>query len=90
MSSSDLASFFSLLFNVLTFLVLGRALLSWFDPTGRTTIGQLLIQITEPLLSPVRDLLRRLLPNTGMIDLSPIVLIIGLQLVSRLLVQSLQ
>jgi YggT family protein len=86
MSSSDLASFINLFFLVLTVLVLGRALLSWFDPGGKTTIGQLLIQLTEPLLAPIR----RLMPNTGGIDLSPIVLIIGLQIVSRLLVQALE
>jgi YggT family protein len=64
---SDLASLLNLFFTVLTLIVLGRALLSWFDPGFKTTIGQLLVQITEPLLAPIR----RLMPNTGAIDLSP-------------------
>jgi YggT family protein len=86
MSTSDLASLVVLFFNVLTFLVIGRALLSWFDPGYRTTVGQLLVQITEPMLAPIR----RYMPSTGMIDLSPIILIIGLQFISRILVQALR
>lgn len=86
MSTSDLASFVNLFFTVLTFIVVGRALLSWFDPGMRTSIGQVLVQITEPMLAPIR----RLMPSTGVIDLSPIILIIGLQVVSRILVQALQ
>ncbi|CAN5702504.1 hypothetical protein BH24CHL4_BH24CHL4_09030 [soil metagenome] len=85
MSTSDLASFVNLFFTVLTFIVVGRALLSWFDPGMRTSIGQVLVQITEPMLAPIR----RLMPSTGVIDLSPIILIIGLQVVSRILVQAL-
>ena len=86
MSTDDLASLVNLFFTVLTFIVVGRALLSWFDPGMRTSIGQILVQITEPMLAPIR----RLMPSTGVIDLSPIILIIGLQVVSRILVQALQ
>jgi YggT family protein len=86
MSTDDLASLVNLFFTVLTFIVVGRALLSWFDPGMRTSIGQVLVQITEPMLAPIR----RLMPSTGVIDLSPIILIIGLQVVSRVLVQALQ
>lgn len=86
MSTSDIASLVNLFFTVLTFIVVGRALLSWFDPGMRTSIGQILVQITEPMLAPIR----RLMPSTGVIDLSPIILIIGLQVVSRILVQALQ
>ena len=83
---SDLASLVNLFFTVLTFIVVGRSLLSWFDPGMRTSIGQILVQITEPLLAPIR----RLMPSTGVIDLSPIVLIIGLLVVRQFLVAALQ
>ena len=85
MSSSDLASLLNLFFTVLTILVLCRALLSWFDPGYRSRIGQLLVQITEPMLAPIR----RILPSTGAIDLSPIILILGLQVVRQILVNAL-
>jgi YggT family protein len=38
--------------------------------------------ILEPVLRPIR----RILPDTGMIDLSPIVLIIGLQVIQFVLI----
>lgn len=85
MNSSDLASLVQLFFTVLTFIVLGRALLSWFDPRMQSPVAQILVQITEPLLAPIR----RVMPRMGMIDLSPIVLILALQFISRLLVQAL-
>ena len=73
-------------FNFLRFLlwgfevlILGRVLVSWVDPAGRTTAGAFLIQITEPVLGPVR----RLLPRTGMLDLSPLIVLIVLGTILR-------
>ncbi|MCA9859071.1 MAG: YggT family protein, partial [Thermomicrobiales bacterium] len=62
----------SYLFNALTLVVIGRALLSWFDPGMRSSVGRVLYDITEPMLAPIR----RLLPGMGGIDFSPIILII--------------
>ena len=64
---------------VLWLLVLGRVLISWVDPTGRNTISQFLVGMTEPLLAPIR----RVLPQTGMVDFSPLVLMIGLGILLR-------
>lgn len=71
----SLYSLINLLFNALTLLLVGRALLSWFDPGMRSSVGQILFSITEPILGPIR----RLLPAMGGLDLSPIIAIIGLQ-----------
>jgi YggT family protein len=57
-------------------LVLGRVLLSWFDPAGRTQVGAFVISATEPILGPVR----RVLPPTGMLDLSPLIVLVVLGL----------
>ena len=40
--------------------------------------------ILDPILRPIR----RILPDTGMIDLSPIILIIGLQVVQGVMVSA--
>ena len=64
---------------VLWLLVLGRVLVSWVDPTGRNTVSQYLVGLTEPLLAPIR----RVLPQTGMVDWSPLVLMIGLSVLLR-------
>ena len=63
----------------LEILILARVLLSWFDPGGRSAIAAFVIQTTEPLLAPIR----RLLPRTGMFDLSPLILLIVLGVILR-------
>ena len=73
------ALFLQSLVLVLWLLVLGRVLVSWVDPTGRNTISQFLVGMTEPLLAPIR----RVLPQTGMVDFSPLVLMIGLGILLR-------
>ena len=63
-----------------TLLILGRVLLSWVDPRGRTQLGAFVYAATEPFLAPVR----RRLPPTGMLDLSPLLVLIVLSLLLRL------
>ena len=70
-----------ILFLAIWLLVLGRVLLSWFDPAGRSPVGSFVISATEPLLAPIR----RALPPTGMIDLSPLVVLIVLSVLWRLI-----
>jgi YggT family protein len=64
---------------VLWLLVLGRVLASWVDPQGRNVVSQYLYGLTEPLLGPIR----RLLPQTGMFDWSPLILMLGLGFLLR-------
>jgi YggT family protein len=73
------------LLNILTFALIGRALLSWFDPMGQWTISRILADITDPIIAP----LRRVIPPIGMIDISFIVAIILIQVLERLLRQAL-
>ncbi len=73
--------FLSLLCEVLTLAILIRAILSWFSPRPTNMLANILYQITEPILSP----LRRIIPRLGMLDFTPLVAIILLQLISRLL-----
>jgi YggT family protein len=75
----------SYIFNALTLLILARALLSWFDPGMRSRIGKLLVDITEPLIGPIR----RMMPSAGGLDFSPIIAIILLQFVERIILQAL-
>jgi YggT family protein len=81
---SDLAGIIQLLFTVLSFAIIGRALLSWFDPRMQSSIGRVLVEITEPIIAPIR----RVVPSLGMIDISPIIALILIQLLSRLIVSS--
>ncbi|MFQ3661326.1 MAG: YggT family protein [Chloroflexaceae bacterium] len=79
--SGFLVTFVSLLFNVLLFAILGRVLVSWIDPLGNMRVTQILRDITEPILAPIRSVL----PTIGMIDLSPLVAILLIQLLQGLI-----
>ena len=67
---------------VLWLLVLGRVLVSWIDPSGRTRAGRLLVQLTEPALAPIRAVL----PRTGALDLSPLLVLLVLGFLFRVIV----
>ncbi|RDI47534.1 YggT family protein [Falsibacillus pallidus] len=51
-------------------------LMSWFPNARETSIGRILTRICEPYLDPFR----RIVPPIGMIDISPIVAFIVLNL----------
>lgn len=75
-----------LLCQVLTFAIFIYAILSWIvmiSPRNRFIASLYLVfrQITEPILSP----LRRIVPLIGMMDITPIVAIIILQVISLVL-----
>jgi YggT family protein len=75
------SNFLQIAFLAVWVLVLGRVLLSWFDPAGRTAGGSFVISATEPILAPIR----RSLPRTGMLDLSPLIVLIVLSVLWRLI-----
>ena len=84
--SSYLVNFIGLLFQVLSLAILFRVLISWVDPTGNMRISQILRDITEPILAPIRNLL----PNVGMFDFSPIVAMLLLNALGRLIVTAIR
>ena len=60
-----------IIFNVLTWLVIINAILSYFLSPYHP-VKMMLSRIVEPMLAPIR----RLMPQTGMMDFSPLILII--------------
>lgn len=64
------------LLDILFFAILAGIVLSWVAPQSRHPATLLLWQITEPVMAPAR----RLLPNLGGLDFSPIVVFILIQL----------
>lgn len=59
--------------SVFVWLILARALMSWFNPSPHNPLVRNIYRLTEPILAP----LRRLVPlrNTGL-DLSPMLAIL--------------
>lgn len=76
-----LLNFIKLLCEVLTLAIFARAILSWFSPRPTNMLVNILYQVTEPLLSP----LRRIIPRAGMMDFSPLVAIVLLQVIAYVL-----
>ncbi len=70
----------NLLVELLTLLVIIQAVLSWFLSPYHP-LRQTLDRIVKPLLAPIR----RVVPPLGMIDVSPIVFIIVLQVLASIL-----
>jgi YggT family protein len=77
------AQLVSLLINVLMLAILIRAILSWFMQVGRDPFTRLLVDITEPLLAPIRQLMSRVIPGM-FIDFSPFVAILVLQFLASM------
>lgn len=79
----SLAELVSMTVSLLFFSILIQTVLSWFnaDHSRHPTLA-LLHSINDPLLAPVR----RLLPNTGGLDFSPLVVLLGLKVLEMLLV----
>ena len=71
----------SLLINVFIFAVFARAILSWVNPGTFNAAASILATLTEPLL----DLCRKVIPDLGGIDLSPLAALLLLQLAKMVL-----
>ena len=70
---------------IINFSIFIRALLSWFSHGLQHPITRLLSSFTDPILQPVR----RILPATGGIDLSPLVVFIAMMLLLKIGIQPL-
>jgi YggT family protein len=75
--------------NIYIWLLIASAVLSWliaFNVVNTRnpivhSVGDFLYRVTEPLLWPIRNVL----PNLGGIDVSPVILILGLLFLERIL-----
>jgi len=66
----------TLLINVFIFSVFARALLSWLNPGTFSAATSILYSLTEPLLGTCR----KFIPDLGGVDISPLVVLLFLQL----------
>lgn len=71
----------SLVVNMYFFAILGLIIFSWIAPHSHHPALALLYQLTEPVMGPVR----RLLPPVGGLDLSPILVFVGINVIEILL-----
>ena len=81
-----IAELLRLLFQVYFYTILIQVLLSWINPGAYNPTVALLYSLNEPLLRRAR----RIIPPIHGVDLSPIVVVIGIQLLTYLLIQPIQ
>ena len=75
--------------DIYTWIVIAGAIMSWLVAFGVVNVGNkfirmvvdVLYRLTEPVLRPIRNIL----PNLGGVDISPVILLLGLFFVRSLL-----
>lgn len=76
--------FFALIYLTILARIILTLVLSFMPndpPPGLVSITQVLVQVTEPILAPIR----RVLPTFGMLDFSPMVAILLLALIQQII-----
>lgn len=71
----------SILFEIIELLILVRIIMSWFRIGYNNSLGRIVYELTEPILSIARGLINRLGINTGVLDFSPIIALLILRLI---------
>jgi YggT family protein len=66
----------TLLINVFVFAIFAKAILSWMNPGTFNAASSILDTLSEPILA----ICRRIIPDLGGIDLSPLAALLLLQL----------
>jgi YggT family protein len=78
-----IVNFLELLISALMLLVLARVVVSWVAPTGGGGLVAFIYQVTEPILAPIRRVVR---PSGGL-DWAPLIAMLVLGLLLRLVIR---
>ena len=74
------------LLRVLSWIIIIDALLTWFPQVNRRNpIVVTLHRITEPIYRPIRKLIPP--EKTGYLDLSPLIAVVGIQIIWMILIK---
>jgi YggT family protein len=78
---TGLGSIIWMLVNIYSLVILARVLMSWLNVNPYSQVAQVIYNLTEPVLAPVRNLL----PSAGGLDFSPIIVLVVLQILGTML-----
>lgn len=76
-----LAEFVKIFFNILSFLIIVRVLMSWFPHRPHNRLFDFITDATNPVMR----LARKITPPIGMLDLSPVIALLAISLLQTLL-----
>ncbi len=82
----SLASIVNLLLDLYTWVVIIAALISWVNPDPYNPVVRFLRAVTEPVFRPIRRMIGYRL---GPIDISPLVVILGIIFIQKFLIATL-
>ena len=74
--------FLARLIDLYSLVVLGAVILSWTQLSPYHPIAKLIHSLTEPVLAPIR----KAIPTMGGLDFSPMLLLVGLQVLRNIVV----
>ena len=78
-------SIINIAFEILTYMILIRVILSWFPHNPYQPVIKLIYQISDTILSPIRNIASPI----GGVDISPIIAIFMIQLIKNIILKSL-
>ncbi|MEO8638295.1 MAG: YggT family protein [Chloroflexota bacterium] len=76
-------NFLELLISALMLLVIARVVVSWLAPSGGGGLVAFIYQATEPILAPIRRVVR----PTGGLDWAPLIAMLVLGVLLRLVIR---
>jgi len=79
---AGLASFVAMFVQLYSLIILARVLMSWVNIDPYSPLARTIVELTEPVLQPLRNVL----PPAGGLDFSPIIAIILLQVLGQFLI----
>jgi len=72
--------------RLINFFILIRVIFSWIRINPYSLLGQFIFGVTEPILSPIRQLIQQVFRYNGMLDFSPILGIILINVLSTFII----
>jgi YggT family protein len=80
----SILSVFGVMINLVFYALLGMIILSWLAPGASHPGAELLYQLSEPFLAPFR----KIVPDLGGLDLSPILLFVVINLIEAMVIRA--
>jgi len=71
--------------TIYMYIVIARAIISWVNPDPYNPIVSFLVRVTDPVL----DRVRRMLPDLGGLDLSPLIVLLAIFFMQKFVIATL-
>lgn len=78
-----LIDFINIAFEVYTWLIIIRIILSWIQVSPENIAIRFIYELTEPVLG----FFRRIIPSIGMLDISPIAAVLAIEILRSIVIR---